>query len=142
MNCEERSLSVISTPVPGLLRRLSCSVSRAVPQAQSLGRPPSVVAAEHTHGPYLSLIRRERPRSRSIYAERVRPQRPTSTTQPLHRHRRPRGLMRTSQGVTTMVDTVSVRHHDRTQTRDYTADEIAEALCIQRGAFLRDGPPT
>jgi len=40
-----------------------------------------------------------------------------------------------------MVDTVSVRHHDRTQTRDYTADEIAEALCIQRGAFLRDGPP-
>jgi coniferyl-aldehyde dehydrogenase len=28
------------------------------------------------------------------------------------------------------------------QMRDYTADEIAEALRIQRVAFLRDGPPT
>ena len=41
-----------------------------------------------------------------------------------------------------MVQTVSVGHHDRTRMRDYTADEIAEALRIQRGAFLRDGPPT
>jgi coniferyl-aldehyde dehydrogenase len=41
-----------------------------------------------------------------------------------------------------MVQTVSVGHHDGTQMRDYTADEIAEALRIQRVAFLRDGPPT
>jgi coniferyl-aldehyde dehydrogenase len=41
-----------------------------------------------------------------------------------------------------MVQMVSVEHHDSLQMRDYTADEIAEALCIQRGAFLRDGPPT
>jgi coniferyl-aldehyde dehydrogenase len=41
-----------------------------------------------------------------------------------------------------MVQTVSVEHHDSLQMRDYTADEIAEALGIQRGAFLRDGPPT
>jgi coniferyl-aldehyde dehydrogenase len=41
-----------------------------------------------------------------------------------------------------MVQTVSVGHHDRTRMHDYTADEIAEALRIQRGAFLRDGPPT
>src|SRR5258708_3945473 len=40
-----------------------------------------------------------------------------------------------------MVQTVSVGHHDSLQMRDYTADEIAEALCIQRSAFLRDGPP-
>jgi coniferyl-aldehyde dehydrogenase len=39
-----------------------------------------------------------------------------------------------------MVQTVSVGHHDSFQMRDYTADEIAEALCMQRGAFLRDGP--
>jgi hypothetical protein len=32
-----------------------------------------------------------------------------------------------------MVQTVSVGHHDSLQMRDYTADEIAEALCMQRG---------
>lgn len=41
-----------------------------------------------------------------------------------------------------MVHAVSVGRHDSLQMRDYTADEIAEALRIQRVAFLRDGPPT
>src|SRR3981189_3673845 len=41
-----------------------------------------------------------------------------------------------------MVQPVSVVHMDRKQMRDYTADEIADALRVQRIGFLRDGPPT
>ena len=41
-----------------------------------------------------------------------------------------------------MVQPVSVEHLDRKQMRDYTADEIADALRVQRIGFLRDGPPT
>src|SRR5258708_20700000 len=41
-----------------------------------------------------------------------------------------------------MVQPISLEHLDRKQMRDYTADEIADALRAQRIGFLRDGPPT
>jgi coniferyl-aldehyde dehydrogenase len=41
-----------------------------------------------------------------------------------------------------MVQPVSVELPDGKQMRDYTTDEIADALRVQRNGFLRDGPPT
>src|SRR5882757_6291117 len=54
----------------------------------------------------------------------------------------PRTPMRTSEEVAAMVQPVSLELPDGTQMRDYTADEIADALRVQRTGFLRDGPPT
>jgi coniferyl-aldehyde dehydrogenase len=41
-----------------------------------------------------------------------------------------------------MAQAIDVGHYDRMPMRDFTADEIADIIGMQRAAFLRDGPPT